>query len=66
MSDLGLFDEDEGVVKTVAFGTTTPIRASVDPATGKYVYTQNFTDSIADPSSPASTLDVLSRWQARL
>jgi hypothetical protein len=63
---LNVFDEDEGVVRSVAFGTTTPIRTSVDAATGKVVYSQNFSNAITDTDSPFSTVDVLSRWQARL
>jgi hypothetical protein len=63
---LNLIDEDEGVVEFVDFGTTTPIRTSVDATTGKTVYSENFPGAITDPSSPFSTSDTLSRWQARL
>ena len=63
---LNLIDSDDGVVDFVAFGTTTPIRTSIDATTGKTVYSQNFTNAITDPSSPFSTSDTLSRWQARL
>jgi len=63
---LNMVDSDYGVVEYVPFGTTTPIRTSVDAATGKLIYSQNFSNAIADPSSPFSTSDTLSRWQARL
>jgi hypothetical protein len=63
---LNIFDEDEGNVRYVNFGTTTPIRASIDPATGKTVYSQNFSNAITETDSPFSTSDTLSRWQARL
>ena len=63
---LNVFDEEDGVVKTVPFGTTTPITTSVDAATGKTVYRQNFTNAITNVGSPYPTFDVLSRWQARL
>lgn len=63
---LNLIDSDEGVVRYVNFGTTTPITTATDTATGKTIYRQNFPNAITDPSSPFSTADVLSRWQARL
>ncbi len=63
---INMFDEDKGVVRFVPFGTTTPITTSVDSATGKTIYRQNFTNSITNPDSPFSTSDTLSRWQARL
>lgn len=63
---LNMFDKDNGVVKYVAFGTTTPITTSVDSATGKIIYRQNFTNAITNPGSPYSTSDILSRWQARI
>jgi hypothetical protein len=62
-----LLDSDKGVIEYVAFGTTTPITvAGTDPATGKQIWRQNFSNSITDPSTAFSTSDVLSRWQARL
>jgi outer membrane receptor for ferrienterochelin and colicin len=62
-----LLDSDKGVTEYVAFGTTTPITvAGTDPATGKEIWRQNFSNSITDPSTAFSTSDVLSRWQARL
>jgi len=63
---LNMFDKNNGVVRYVSFGTTTPIRTSVDAATGKTVYSQNFTNAITNPNSPYSTSDILSRWQARI
>ena len=63
---LNMIDEDQGVVRYVDFGTTTPIRTSVDAATGKTVYSQNFTNSITNPASAFLTSDTLSRWQVRL
>jgi hypothetical protein len=63
---LNLIDNEDGVVEYVNFGTTTPIRTAVDTATGKTIYSQNFTNAITDPGSPFSTSDTLSRWQARL
>jgi hypothetical protein len=63
---LNLFDNEDGVVQYVDFGTTTPITTSIDTATGKTKYRQNFTNSIANPGSAVITSDLLSRWQARL
>jgi hypothetical protein len=63
---LNLIDKDEGVVRFVPFGTTTPITTAVDAETGKTIYRQNFTNAITNPDSPFSTSDILSRWQARL
>ncbi len=62
-----LIDNEEGVVEFVPFGTTTPITvAGTDPATGKQIWRQNFSNSITDPARAFSTSDTLSRWQARL
>jgi hypothetical protein len=63
---LNMIDSDYGVVEYVNFGTTTPIRTSVDAATGKLIYSQNFTNAITNPGSALSTSDTLSRWQARI
>lgn len=61
-----LIDSDSGVVKYVNFNTVFPIEASVDSATGKLIYRENFGDSITDPDSTFTTADLASRWQARL
>jgi hypothetical protein len=61
-----LIDSDEHISEFVAFGTTTPITTSVDSATGKTIYRENFPGAITNPASAFSTSDTLSRWQARL
>lgn len=61
---LNLIDEDEGVYYTTPFGTVQPFRATVDPATGKYVYSRGF--SSTSPGGMFSLNSARSRWQARL
>jgi len=62
---LNFFDKDQGVVRYVPFGTTTPIRIT-GTSGGKPIYSQNFSNAITNLDSPYSTSDILSRWQARL
>ena len=62
---LNLLDDQSGVVKYVAFGTTTPVKyQGTDAATGKPIYQENFSGALR-PGSQYSTADVRSRWQAK-
>jgi hypothetical protein len=61
---LNLFSSDWGVVDLATFNDLNPIRFTVDPATGKYVY------DLATINSPTFVKfnrdDLRSRWQGQL
>jgi hypothetical protein len=63
---LNLFDSKAGVVRYVAFGTSTPVNyRGTDAATGKAIYQEAFRNALQQ-GSQFSTADVRSRWQAKL
>jgi outer membrane receptor for ferrienterochelin and colicin len=63
---LNLFNEEWGVVKFVSNQNATPVSyRGVDPATGKFIYRENF-NSAFSTGSQFSVADTRSRWTARL
>jgi hypothetical protein len=63
---LNLFDNRAGVLQYVPFGTLSPTGASVDAATGKYIYSLN--GVVTDPThnSKFDIHNIESRWRAKL
>lgn len=62
---MNLIDSDKGRFRGVSFNTYSPVNASVDPATGRWVYTQRFNGSL-NPGTQYTTQDLRSRWQGKL
>jgi hypothetical protein len=63
---INLFNSDSGLVEFATFNGIAPAAASVDPVTGKWVYTLN--NIVVNPAANPrfSRDDLRSRWQAQM